>query len=1607
MKRFLQVFSTVALLGTLSATGWAAGSADRLYGYALAGANPRAVFVVIDSNGNGVKGVPLTVTCTAGTLDVVSGSTGADGTFTVNQSGAALGSQIIATVAVSHGSPFTITTANGADRVDVADPTYFWFDESRRLVNLVSVTSGKGVLTLPTKSSFRFYPEDHTTNGRDISTSQNWNIAVQQTTTGPIQVEVYQGTFQNGDDMKLYDSFFGRWLDPNGNGFGEIFFSANPPAHYLNAYAVDGASPTVCAVVTDTNGVGVPGVTVSVTATAGTFPALTAVTGDSGRAYFYQQDGVLGNTITVSCAAYTETSPVAMISQASQTLQTTDRLFSWFSRSSRKIYTAVVNRQSNVLVTSVLAPTWYANYFTNSADPNQRPAESTTTGVFTDQTSMQPAMAAVPHGATVAGDVFYLYNLPNLYHYNYYQCALVLPAAESQYLLAFASGGANPTIWAAVTDGTGNAVKGVTVNFSLQGSGSLAAASGATSWSGLLTNSLTGAASTGNTITVSAAGLGSLNILTSDSQAVTASDRVYGWYDPETHKIIGAVVTLGTNVMTSPGTAVGGSTVKRTSGNNTPNLGYALANEQNTPQSATQPFMGHVGFGTINAGDFIRLTQNGTVNTYDTHIIAAADPAKFLVAFAKGGVNPDVYAVVMDNQGNGLENQSVTFASPYAGTMSQGTTVTGFGGFVTAAHTSALLGNTLTVSAPGLPPVTIYTANAPPAGGHGDNGVAWYDASRLTIWGISFDDANHVVLSSQSWYDWNGYSPQGPYVVSSSAGLKINKAQAYDFTRKINPLAQWSIAYGSATAGDEAWVDLGLIKSYLHLGSVRSSYLRACASPGANPSRVRAVVADAHGVGLPNMAVTFTSSGGSMGGTSWTTGLDGSVYAGQSSGALGDVITVSSPGHPDVQIFTNASNIVAANSPSVFWYDPSARCLNALMVQQPWHNVVVTTQANILFAASDKTANHKTLAVSGAKEDLVQSPTYGYAAPGTSGAGDQIVVQNNTVWGTTTGILTLPAELPRTLSAFAAGGLNPQAWAVVTDANGNGVGGVPVRFLYYPGPVTVNLVTETDGVTTNAHAMALGGQIGVAADSISNTIAITTGNPTVDSYARSVGWFDEINRTGYAAALAVSAYQSGSPNHVLASGTSLAETAVDTTPNGLTFALNTPVPQTAAAPASVQIVNGTQGQGDIIEFDESTATAAPDLQLSINVPASGIYSALVAGPDPVVNGNHVSVTMTVFNNGTPDALSVSPTALSVLGGAAYVSGPTPAFEAIIPGGQSKTFHWTYRAIAPGGVTFTGQALGVDAYTLNNLTSTASNANPVLVRNPVPPAITSVLAVPGTPQLSHGYMYVTLTVTNNSAAEVGSPLNVSPTALTVLGSANLISGPVPPNFDIPGQGGSHDFVWEYQLMAPTGVTLTGQAVTLNPFDHTGVTATAANVFVAVRDPYAPVIVPALSATPSVRTVGQTFTATLSVTNASDPEVGLPLTVTPSALAVQGPAVWVAGPTPAAWSVPRGETRDFVWTYATTAPGSVTLTGRAYTVNPFDASGVTSTAVSSNAVLAQSEAALTAGFSGPVQAERNQNFNLVMTLHNTGQATALAVAPVNVTSTGTGLAVLVSS
>lgn len=1365
MKRIVgSVINVLAILGAAYYAG-ASGAEHQLSGYATAGINPTVVFIVTDQYSNGVQGVPITVTCTSGILDVIANSTAADGTMMVKQSGGGLGDIITATCAqVSSGSPYAITASNAA-LVQSGDTVVTWFDESRRLVNAVAVTSGIGVMT--SSSNFDFSRHDYSSNYKYFTIGPYSGIS--QSAGKPAQLEVFQGTYTPGDRIRVNETTVSGYN-------GDIYFSSSQPNHFLYAYAVDGSSPTVCAVVTDFKGVGVSGISVNITCTAGTFAVAGQTTDDNGVAYFYQEGGGLGNTLTVYCSALPETSSVFIITENSQTLDSLDKIFSWFEPKTRLIYTVVMNRQTNVLVDA--ASVSRDNPVNISGNNEIFPAM----GDYIDQTSTRPAINYLAHGTSELGDLLRIYQT-TIYRYpsDRYHSQIEIPANESGYLLAFATGGANPEVWAVVTDESGNAVRGVDVTFSMEGTGSLNFTNATTSWNGVTKTAVSGAGSVGNTITVSAAGLGEIKIITGLSGTVSSTDRVLGWYDPETHKVFGACVNMPGQVLLAGGTNITDrNTVNiTTAGNNAPTISSFGA------QTALQPCEAHIGFGTIEAGDYIRLNQTDTMADYDTIIIADQDPAKFLLAFAEGGAGADirVWAVVMDNKCTGLEGEAVNFSCALGTMNPTGNTVTGYGGYAISLHNSAVLGNTITVTAPGLPPVDVITSLA--VAGTGDDwGLAWYDAARLTIWGIIDTRETNVITSGSSYSN-----PVNIYDNSSNNKLfDVNGPVGHNVARIIYPLNQWTIAFGTAGVGDEVTVNMGYTSNYpdvfIRLGEVKSSFLRAYAAENANPF-VRAVVVDENGVGMEGVSVSFSASQGIMsGGPSWSTGLDGTVDSGQTGGATYDVITVASAGYPDVKIYTTASGGVQNYSPAVIWYSPQSHKLNTVMIRYPCYNVNVSDSTpSIMYLADDE----KTISVTAGKENSWQTPTYAFIAQGTNVSGDQIRVQTVVTRATDDALFTLPADTSRYLWAFATGGVNPSVWAVVTDEKGNGIADVPVRFSTFGGPMSLTeTVTDAAGSTVSVQS---GGdmdeEIYVSADGVANTITVKTANAqNREGSTRAMSWYDTIDRIANTAFVNV-------PDNIMALATNATYTAVTGTPIGDPIEVFGTVQQTANEP-SYTYVSVTASEGDQVWVSEPTAAAAPDAIMTLLVPTARLESALVVSPAQVSVGQTVEVTMSVQNCGNPEALTITPSVLNVTGGATLVSGPDPVWYSAIPGGEVRDFTWDYIASAPGNVFFNGQAYGFDSFSTLPMTSTATDSNTVIVQTPA--ALASSISGPDNVERLCNF---TLSMTVNNTGEAAA-LNVRPSALlwTNGGTAagvSITSGPTPAGSDILGNQ-NQIFTW---------------------------------------------------------------------------------------------------------------------------------------------------------------------------------------------------------------------
>ncbi|MGD2205182.1 MAG: Ig-like domain-containing protein [Anaerolineae bacterium] len=261
------------------------------------------------------------------------------------------------------------------------------------------------------------------------------------------------------------------------------------------------------------------------------------------------------------------------------------------------------------------------------------------------------------------------------------------------------------------------------------------------------------------------------------------------------------------------------------------------------------------------------------------------------------------------------------------------------------------------------------------------------------------------------------------------------------------------------------------------------------------------------------------------------------------------------------------------------------------------------------------------------------------------------------------------------------------------------------------------------------------------------------------------------------------------------------------------------------------MVTGT----DINDSRTVTDTATSN-NVTIQTPAA-LSCGMDAAPSSVGTGALIYVTMTVTNTGQANAQNVNPSALTMSGTAAFVSGPGGA-PAVIPGGTSAQFTWTYQATAVGAVNWTGNASGADANSGAPVSSANCSSNDVDVYGAAF-LVSSIIAAPDAVGQNET-VTVTMTVTNVGTNDAST---VAPSALTLFDPLlfpTLLSGPTPGSASIPA-GGTVEFEWVYQSAGNrTGAnTWSGyaegtDAVTSNPVASLPTTSNGVSVYDVVPD-----------------------------------------------------------------------------------------------------------------------------------------------------------------------------
>jgi hypothetical protein len=144
-----------------------------------------------------------------------------------------------------------------------------------------------------------------------------------------------------------------------------------------------------------------------------------------------------------------------------------------------------------------------------------------------------------------------------------------------------------------------------------------------------------------------------------------------------------------------------------------------------------------------------------------------------------------------------------------------------------------------------------------------------------------------------------------------------------------------------------------------------------------------------------------------------------------------------------------------------------------------------------------------------------------------------------------------------------------------------------------------------------------------------------------------------------------------------------------------------------AAPGQLTATFGPTTGKDALLGSALTATPPASVPVTVQTPAA-LTAAPLSIPALVAVGTDFTVKMTVANTGEADARAVAPGTLSVvpvLGAAAadLKAGPTPA-SALVQGGQSVDFVWTYTPTAPGSLSLAVGASGTDGNSGSTVTA---------------------------------------------------------------------------------------------------------------------------------------------------------------------------------------------------------------------------------------------------------------------------------------------------------------
>jgi hypothetical protein len=414
---------------------------------------------------------------------------------------------------------------------------------------------------------------------------------------------------------------------------------------------------------------------------------------------------------------------------------------------------------------------------------------------------------------------------------------------------------------------------------------------------------------------------------------------------------------------------------------------------------------------------------------------------------------------------------------------------------------------------------------------------------------------------------------------------------------------------------------------------------------------------------------------------------------------------------------------------------------------------------------------------------------------------------------------------------------------------------------------------------------------------------------------------------------------------------------------------------------------------------DGSKNSVPQLSPLVEVQNASALIAAINVPAFVSQGQTFTVAMTVTNNGGANANAVTPVLVTgTVAGLPVATLVTPPVPAIIAGGSSNVFIWTFLANAAGTVYFSVHAAGTDQNSgLPVDTGWLAKKN-VVIEVPANLSITAFTVYP--PVVTQAqWITVSMTVSNFGQAIV---TNVTPSiSFSGGGVITLLTGPIPASADF-GANSSTTFVWTYSATA-TGlgmiVSASAQGFELN----TGAAASTGPSPYRTLDIIAKqaILTSEVIVIPPTSSFNQVITVQLSVTNTGYYAAN---NVQPDVLSYGPPALVGAALTSPSGSLPLSvnASRVFQWTFSTTyTAGVLSFSTRATGMDSFNLWAVASQFTQAATTISAPASLAVAIVAFPSTVSEGQYVTILMTVTNTAvSSAAVSIMPTQLFKSGTG-------